>query len=107
MNWNQLAGLSLEDVILSREQARAVLDASPTETASLVAAAYQVRHRHFGNRVRLNYLFNAKSGLCPEDCNYCSQSKISDAPIEKYPWMSVEETLAMAERAVNVHAGRF
>lgn len=107
MNWNQLAGLSLEDDVLSREQARAVLDASPSETAALVAAAYQVRHRYFGNRVRLNYLFNAKSGLCPEDCNYCSQSKVSDAPIEKYPLKSVQETLEMAQRAVDVHAGRF
>jgi biotin synthase len=107
MNWNILAGKSLEGVAISREEGLAILNAGPDQTAGLVAAAYQVRHRYFGNRVRLNYLLNAKSGLCPEDCNYCSQSKVSDAPIDKYPWMSVQETLEMAERAVNVHAGRF
>jgi len=107
MNWNQLAALSLENAVLPREQASAVLNANPSDTAALVAAAYQVRHRYFGNRVRLNYLFNAKSGLCPEDCGYCSQSKVSDAPIDKYPLKSVEETLKMAERALAVHAGRF
>src|SRR5690348_14112073 len=107
MNWNLLAGKSLEGVALTREEAQAVLEATPDQTIGLVAAVYAVRRRYFGNRVRLNYLLNAKSGICPEDCNYCSQSKVSSAPIEKYPWMSVEETLEMADRAVAVHAGRF
>src|SRR5438309_9894063 len=107
MNWNALAGKSLEGVAISREEGQAVLDAAPDQTAALVAAAYQVRRRYFGNRVRLNYLLNAKSGLCPEDCHYCSQSKLSSAPIQKYPWMSTEEVLEMADRAVAVHAGRF
>ena len=107
MNWNQLAAKSLEDVPLSKQESTAVLNARPEETIGLVAAAYEVRRRYFGRRVRLNYLLNAKSGLCPEDCRYCSQSKISEAPIEKYPWRSVQETLEMAGRAVAVHAGRF
>lgn len=107
MNWNALAAQSLEGVILSRPEARAVLTAPIDQTPALVSAAYQVRRHYFGNRVRLNYLLNAKSGICPEDCNYCSQSKVSEAPIDKYPWLSVEETLKMAEKAVAVHAGRF
>ncbi len=107
MNWNHLSALSLEGQELTRDQARAVLDATPSDTPALVAAAYQVRHQHFGNRVRLNFLFNAKSGLCPEDCHYCSQSKMSQAPIDKYPLKSVQETLVMAERAIASHAGRF
>jgi biotin synthase len=107
MNWNSLAAKSLEGEALTREECEAVLRATPDQTASLVAAAYQVRRHYFGNRIRLNYLLNAKSGLCPEDCNYCSQSKVSTAPIDKYPWMSVRETLEMADRAVGVHAGRF
>ncbi len=105
--WNEYARKSLSGDALTRREARHVLDAGVRDTPSLVAAAYEVRRRYFGNRVRLNYLFNAKSGLCPEDCHYCSQSKVSTAPIEKYPLKSAEETLQMAERAVNVHAGRF
>ncbi len=107
MNWNLLASKSLEGVALTPGEALRVLDATPDQTLPLIAAAYQVRRHFFGQRVRLNYLLNAKSGLCPEDCNYCSQSKISKAPIEKYSWLSVEETVAMADRAVDVHAGRF
>lgn len=106
MNWNTLAVKALEGELITREEGRAVLDAPASETARLVAAAYEVRRHYFGNRVRLNYLLNAKSGLCPEDCHYCSQSKISEAPIDKYPLMSTDETLKMAERAVASHAGR-
>src|SRR5205807_1505467 len=107
MNWTIWASKSLEGLALNREESRAVLQAGADQTLALVAAAYPVRRRYFGNRVRLNYLLNAKSGICPEDCGYCSQSKVSSAPIDKYPWISVEETLRMAEKAVAVHAGRF
>ncbi len=107
MNWNLLSAKTLEGEVLNREECRAVLEAPASETIRLVAAAYEVRRHYFGNRVRLNYLFNAKSGLCSEDCHYCSQSKVSSAPIEKYPMKSVEETLKMAERAIAAHAGRF
>src|SRR5438552_3481778 len=107
MNWNLLSAKAMEGEALTRQEAQSVLDAPASETIRLVAAAYEVRKHYFGNRVRLNYLFNAKSGLCPEDCHYCSQSKLSQAPIDKYPLRSVEETLQMAERAVASHAGRF
>lgn len=107
MNWNALTGKSLEGMTLTREEAHRVLAATPSDTLPLVAAAWPIRQHTFGKRVRLNYLFNAKSGLCPEDCNYCSQGKGSAAEIQKYPLRSVEEALQMAERAVQVHAGRF
>src|ERR1019366_3798429 len=103
MDWNRLAANSLEGLTLARGQARSVLGAPVSETIALVAACYQVRKRYFGSRVRLNFLLNAKSGLCPEDCHYCSQSKVSSAPVEKYPWLSVEETLKTSERAVAAH----
>jgi len=107
MSWNHFTAKSLNGVALTREESRSVLGAPSSETLLLIAAAYDIRKRYFGNRVRLNFLLNAKSGLCPEDCHYCSQSKTSSAPIDKYPWLSVEETLEMADRAVSVHAGRF
>ena len=43
-----------------------------------------MRQKYFGKTVQLYFLMNAKSGLCPEDCHYCSQSKISEAPVPKY-----------------------
>ena len=52
-------------------------------------------------------LLNAQSGLCPEDCHYCSQSKISGAEIEKYPLMATEKIVAAADRAHQLKAGTF
>src|SRR3569833_189426 len=77
----------------------AVLQSSDDELLSLLAAAYEVRLAYFGNKVHLYYLMNIKSGLCPEDCHYCSQSKLSKVPIEKYPLLSHDEIEAGAVRA--------
>ena len=98
-SWQAMADLALADSLLSREQARAVLQAPDTELLAQLAAAYRVRHHYWGNRVRLHYLLNAQSGLCPEDCHYCSQSKISTAEIEKYPLLAQDKILAAADRA--------
>ena len=58
-----------------------------------LSAAHRIRRRHFGNTVQLYFLMNAKSGLCPEDCSYCSQSKVSDAEIPKYNILSRDKLL--------------
>lgn len=105
--WNQLADAALAGDIISRQAAREVLQSPDTELLALLAAAYRVRHHYWGNRVRLHFLLNAQSGLCPEDCNYCSQSKISTAEIEKYPLMAKERILAAAARAHELKAGTF
>ena len=66
-----------------------------------------MRHHYWSNRVRLHFLLNAQSGLCPEDCNYCSQSKISSAEIEKYPLIAKERIVQAADRAASLKAGTF
>ncbi|MBD1875441.1 biotin synthase BioB [Nodosilinea sp. FACHB-131] len=107
VNWQTLADQALAGEVLSREQALAVLTAPDAELLDQLAAAYRVRRHYWGNRVRLHFLLNAQSGLCPEDCHYCSQSKISAAEIEKYPFMAQEKILAAAERANTLKAGTF
>lgn len=98
-NWSQLACQVLEGCQVSEDQALAILDSSNLQLMDLVAAAYQLRYKHFGNTVQLYFLVNAKSGLCPEDCGYCSQSKLSTAPIEKYRMLSTEQLLDGAREA--------
>lgn len=107
VDWTELAQQALAGEIISREAARAVLQADDEHLLDQLAAAYRVRRHYWGNRVRLHFLLNAQSGLCPEDCHYCSQSKISAADIEKYPFMTQEKILAAAERAYAVQAGTF
>ena len=65
----------------------------------LLQAASEPRRRYFGRKVMVHILNNVQSGLCPEDCGYCSQSRDSTAEIRKYPLKSDEDILAEAERA--------
>lgn len=91
----------------SRDNALAVLDVSDLETPALVVAVARVRTHYFGDRVKLNFLFNAKSGLCPEDCHYCSQSRLSTAPIQRYPMLGPDKAVDAAAIAVASGAKRF
>ena len=106
-DWHTLGKLSLAGELLSRDDARAVLRAPDVELPEQLAAAFQVRHHYFGNRVRLHSLLNAQSGLCQEDCGYCSQSAVSAAEIDKYPMMAREKILTAAGRAAQLKAGTF
>lgn len=105
--WETMADRALAGEILSRDDARAVLRAPDAALVAQLAAAYRVRSQYWGNRVRLHFLLNAQSGLCPENCHYCSQSAVSTAAIEKYPMLARERILAAAGRAAAVKAGTF
>jgi len=107
MDWNGLAETALAGDAISPEEARAVLAAPEDELLPLLAAAARVRRAHFGTTVKLNFLLNVKSGLCPEDCHYCSQSAVSTAGIARHPILSLPDILAAADRAVRVKAARF
>ena len=99
MEFGRLADKSLRGELLERDEMKAVLNAADEQIPELVSAAFRVRHHYFGKRVQIHMLQNAKSGLCPEDCHYCSQSSVSEAPIERYPFLSKEQLVQGAERA--------
>ncbi|MCA9059816.1 MAG: biotin synthase BioB [Planctomycetaceae bacterium] len=103
-DWASLAAEVLAGKPLTREQGLRVLNAPDEELPGLLDAAWRIRNHHFGKTVQLYYLKNAKSGLCPEDCSYCSQSKISDAPIEKYAMLNAERLLDGARKAAESKA---
>lgn len=97
--WSDLADQVLAGESLSGADAISVLESPDDDLLNVLAAAYRVRRHHFGNRVQLYYLMNAKSGLCPEDCSYCSQSKVSEAEIPRYNLLSADKLLAGAKAA--------
>ncbi len=102
----------LADSILSgrqvdRASAKKVLETTDADTPALVAATRRVRERYHGLNVKLCLLRNARSGLCPEDCHYCSQSSVSEAEIPRYQMDSVDDLLNGAKRAVATGARRF
>ena len=83
-----------------------MLQSHDDELLDLVAAAGRLRREHFGNTVKVNYLVNLKSGLCPENCNYCSQALGSTADILKYKWLSTDEALEQAAAGLKGGATR-
>jgi biotin synthase len=99
LSWHDMADNVLNGQPLTSEDALRILRADDSELLSILDAAYRVRRQYFGQTVQLYYLKNAKSGLCPEDCTYCSQSKISEAPVEKYAMLNAERLLDGARKA--------
>jgi biotin synthase len=69
--------------------------------------AGRVRERHFGRRVSFCVIINAKSGLCSEDCAFCSQAAGSSAPVPRYHLLPREQLLAAARAAAAAGASRF
>ncbi|HEY7165316.1 MAG TPA: biotin synthase BioB [Candidatus Binatia bacterium] len=107
MDFSILADKALHGELPERDELRAVLNSQDEELPELLSAAFRVRRHFFGKRVQIHVLQNAKSGLCPEDCHYCSQSSVSDAPIDRYPFMSKETLVENAKRAKAAGAVRF
>lgn len=107
MNWKTLAQEVIEGKELSNEEALSILNTNDDDVLSLLDGAYMIRRQYFGKKVKLNMIMNAKSGFCPEDCGYCSQSSKSTAPIDKYPFISKEEILEGAKRAFDNNIGTY
>jgi biotin synthase len=107
MTYDAFADAALAGTCLTRAEAHAVLASPDEDILDVLGAAYRVRRHYWGNRVRLHFLLNAQSGLCPEDCHYCTQSSVSTAEIEKYPLLARDRILAAAGRAAALKAGTF
>src|SRR6266566_933096 len=105
--WDALAARVLDGEALTADEGLSILKSPDVELPALLAATYRVRYRYWGNEVQLYSLKNAKSGLCPEDCGYCSQSKISTADIPKYRFNDEAALLESARLAAQNKARTF
>ncbi|MEE2661762.1 MAG: biotin synthase BioB [Pseudomonadota bacterium] len=74
----------------------------------LVFAAQQIHRRHFDpNQIQISTLLSIKTGGCPEDCSYCSQSIHHSADVGAEKLMSLDAVRAAAIRARDTGATRF
>jgi biotin synthase len=105
-NWHELADRQLDGARLSRDDARALLAVDDAELLDVVAAGGRLRRAYFGDWVKVNYLVNVKSGLCPEDCSYCSQRLGSNAEVLKYSWLAEDEAVRQALAGIEAGASR-
>ena len=104
LSWSEMASLALSGEALTRDSALQILRADANDVLVILDAAFRVRREYFGKSVQLYYLKNAKSGLCPEDCSYCSQARGSEAPIEKYAMLNAERLMEGARNAFESQA---
>ena len=107
MDFGRIVVQALAGQIPDRDEMKAILNAPDEQLPELLSAAFKVRHHYFGKRVQIHVLQNAKSGLCPEDCHYCSQSSVSEASIDRYPFLSKEQLIEGAKQAKSVGAVRY
>jgi biotin synthase len=80
---------------------------SAPELWSRLGEASLLRERHFGRRVSFCVIINAKSGMCSEDCAFCSQSARASSRAPHYPLLPRAELVAAAQQAAAAGASRF
>lgn len=99
MIWQELAHTVLGGERITKEQAMAVLEAPDAELLAVLDAAYRVRLHYHGREVRIHVLQNAKSGMCRENCAFCSQAIGAYSGVDRYHMQTVEELVAGARAA--------
>jgi len=74
---------------------------------ALASLAHQVRLAWCGPEVEVEGILSAKTGGCPEDCSFCSQSARFESPVKATPFLDADEILAAADETAKVGASEF
>ena len=86
----------------------AALAALPPEwVPSLAAVAHEVRLAWCGPEVEVEGIVSARTGGCPEDCSFCSQSARFDSPVLATPFLDTDDVLAAARETAALGASEF
>jgi len=91
--------------MISLREVEALLDRPLLDLVFEAAAAH--REHHDAGALQCSQLLSVKTGGCPEDCAYCSQSAHHDAALERRALSSVEQVRDAALRAREGGADRF
>ncbi len=105
--WYELAEKSLSGQLIDQTESLSILQADNEELLSLLEAAFIIRKKFYGTKVKLNMIINAKCGHCPEDCGYCSQSIVAKSDITKYTLLDKETIVNGAKSALEKKAGTY
>jgi biotin synthase len=74
---------------------------------NLAALAHQVRLSWCGPEVEIEGILSAKTGGCPEDCHFCSQSSRFETPVKATPFLDQDEVLTAARETAALGASEF
>ena len=89
----------------TRAGAREIYDLPLNELLFRAQTAH--REHHDPKKVQVCQLLSIKTGGCPEDCAYCSQSVRYETPVDEEPLVDVDDALAKARTAKENGASRF
>jgi len=101
------AKLLAADTPLTFEDALALAEAPSLPLPALLALAHRVRLAYCGEGVELESLISAKTGGCPEDCAFCSQSARFASPVQRHPMLEPERILEAARATAAAGASQF
>lgn len=107
VDWQALASRVIAGERITKTEALSIVESSPDELLDVLHAAFRIRRLHFGRDVHLHVLQNARSGKCPEDCRFCSQSSAYNTGITDYPIQTVESLVTGARKAKASGAARY
>jgi biotin synthase len=93
--------------LLDESELRALATVPDEAIPSLAALAHEVRLAWRGPTVEVEGILSAKTGGCPEDCAFCSQSSRFDSPVKATPFLDTDEVLAAAEETASLGASEF
>ncbi|HEY7070311.1 MAG TPA: biotin synthase BioB [Acidimicrobiales bacterium] len=92
---------------LSLSELAALAALPDADVPALAEAAHAVRTAWCGDTVEIEGILSAKTGGCPEDCHFCSQSSRFDSPVKAVPLLSDAEILAAAAETAELGASEF
>ncbi|WP_280436122.1 biotin synthase BioB [Nocardia carnea] len=91
---------------LSREQTLAVLRLDDDQLEQLLELAHQVRMKWCGPEVEVEGIISLKTGGCPEDCHFCSQSGLFASPV-RAAWLDIPSLVEAAKQTAKTGATEF
>ncbi|MCL4448168.1 MAG: biotin synthase BioB [Actinobacteria bacterium] len=96
-----------EGRFLTLQELHALAKLPEQATVSLAALAHEVRMAWCGPEVDVEGIVSAKTGACPEDCKFCSQSSSYDSPLHATPFLDPDEVLKAAQETEATGATEF
>ncbi|MGH4020655.1 MAG: biotin synthase BioB [Pseudonocardiaceae bacterium] len=91
---------------LSEEQVLAVLRLGDDRLEELLGLAHEVRMRWCGPEVEVEGIVSVKTGGCPEDCHFCSQSGRFESPVRSV-WLDIPGLVEAARQTAATGATEF
>ncbi|MFL6088958.1 MAG: biotin synthase BioB [Aeromicrobium sp.] len=91
---------------LDRDQLVQILQLPDAEVPALLDLAHSVRQKWCGPEVEVEGIVSLKTGGCPEDCHFCSQSGLFDSPVRSV-WLDIPELVQAAKETAETGASEF